>query len=244
MAAQPERRSAMPSADAADAPTTPTFTGFTRDAIDFMAELAINNDRAWFQPRKADYERLVRDPMRALVGALADRFRARDIPLVADPDRSVSRIYRDTRFSKDKSPYKDRAYARLGWAGPGYGVGGYIGFQPGNHYVGGGMWMPEPARVAAFRGAVLIRPDDVRAALEDPGFLAVFGPVTPHDDALKRLPPGVPPDHPLADLTRFKSVTFGHRLADDELFDEALPDRLADDFAAAVPVLRFLASLD
>ena len=125
----------MPPADAADAPTIPAFTGFTRDAIEFMAELAINNDRAWFQPRKADYERLVRDPMRALVTALADRFRARDIPLVADPDRSVSRIYRDTRFSKDKSPYKDRAYARLGWAGPGGGVGGYIGFQPGTSTV-------------------------------------------------------------------------------------------------------------
>ena len=85
---------------------TSTFTGFRPEAIDFLADLAQNNDRSWFQPRKAEYERLLKEPMEALVAALADRFEARGLPLGADPTRSVSRIYRDTRFAKDKSPYK------------------------------------------------------------------------------------------------------------------------------------------
>ncbi len=82
-----------------------TFTGFRPEAIDLLADLAQNNDRAWFQPRKADYERLLKEPMEALVAAFADQFAAREIPLRADPKRSIFRIYRDTRFSKDKSPH-------------------------------------------------------------------------------------------------------------------------------------------
>jgi uncharacterized protein (TIGR02453 family) len=83
---------------------TAAFTGFRPEATDFLADLAQNNERAWFQPRKDDYERLLKAPMEALVAALADRFEIRSIPLAADPKRSVSRICRDTRFAKDKSP--------------------------------------------------------------------------------------------------------------------------------------------
>lgn len=87
---------------------TPTFTGFEPDAIDFLAELASNNDREWFNPRKAEYERLLKAPMEALVAALAERLADRDIPLQADPKRSIFRIYRDTRFAKDKSPHQNK----------------------------------------------------------------------------------------------------------------------------------------
>ena len=116
--------------------------------------------------------------MEALVAALADRFEARGLPLQADPKRSVSRIYRDTRFAKDKSPYKSNIYARFPWVGRGsdhdasdegaHGPGGYFSVMPGESYVGGGMWMPEKPRLDAFRAAILDEPDRVRAALEDP----------------------------------------------------------------------------
>src|SRR3954470_390057 len=88
--------------------SAPSFAGFTPDAIQFLADLAANNDRAWFQPRKADYERLLKEPMEQLCLALDEQFRKRDIPLRADPARSPFRIYRDTRFSKDKSPHHDK----------------------------------------------------------------------------------------------------------------------------------------
>jgi uncharacterized protein (TIGR02453 family) len=163
---------------------SPSFTGFRPEAIQFLADLADNNDRAWFQPRKAEYERLLREPMEALVAALADRFATRGIPLQADPKRSIFRIYRDTRFARDKSPYKTNLAASFPWTRASgstgrhdpddgaHGNGGYFNFRPGNMYVGGGMWMPEKARLEAFCQAILRDERRVREALEEPGFLA------------------------------------------------------------------------
>jgi len=96
-----------------------TFTGFRPEAIQFLADLTANNDRAWFQPRKADYERLLKQPLEALCAALAERFEARGLPLTADPARSPFRIYRDVRFSRDKSPYKTNIGASFPWTGGG-----------------------------------------------------------------------------------------------------------------------------
>src|SRR5260221_14590497 len=94
----------------------PSFTGFSPDAIQFLVDLADHNDRAWFQPRKGEYERLLKEPLEALIATLGERFAARGIPLQADPKRSPFRIYRDTRFSKDKSPYKTNVGASFPFA--------------------------------------------------------------------------------------------------------------------------------
>jgi uncharacterized protein (TIGR02453 family) len=227
-----------------------TFTGFTPEAIDFLADLAQNNDRAWFQPRKADYERLLRAPLEALCSALAERFAARAIPLEADPKRSPFRIYRDTRFSRDKSPYKTHLGASFPWldeagaavdAGA-HANGGYFHFEPGEMFVGGGMWRAEKPRLEALRRAIVEDPDAVRAAVEEPGFVAWFGDVHTHE-ALKRVPKGYPPDHPMADMFRWKDVVFGRRLSDADVCSPDLPDLVADGYAAALPVFRFLATL-
>ena len=226
------------------------FTGFRPESIQFLADLAEHNDREWFTPRKADYERLIKCPFEALIGALAVALAARDVPLHADQKRSMFRIYRDTRFSRDKSPYKTHVGASFPWMemtaagyevtdGAAHGNGGYFNFQPGEMYVGGGMWMPEKARLDAFRRAVVEDPDRVRAALEEPGFVAAFGSVTAHE-YLKRLPPGLPADHPMAALFRYKDVVFGRRLSDEEVLSSALPDTLADAYAAGMPVFRLL----
>ena len=133
--------------------------------------------------------------------ALAEQFEARRIPLVADPKRSPFRIYRDTRFSRDKSPYKTHIGASLPWVGgadgsmpaPGtsaegdddgpHGNGAYFNFQPGEMYAGGGMWMPSKPRLDAFRRALVDDPDRVHAALDDPAFVAFFGGVQQPRDA-------------------------------------------------------------
>jgi uncharacterized protein (TIGR02453 family) len=221
------------------------FRGFKRDAIQFLADLAANNDRAWFQPRKADFERLLKEPMELLCVALSERFAARGIPLEADPTKSVFRIYRDTRFSKDKSPYKTHLAASFPLRGAqkqAHGDGAYFHFQPGEMFMGGGMWRADRPRLDAFRAAVMKKPDKVRAAFEDPGFVKVFKEVKT-DEALKRVPPGYPADHPMADMFRWKDVIFGKRLSDAQVLSAKLPDTLADSYAAALPVLRFLATL-
>jgi uncharacterized protein (TIGR02453 family) len=231
--------------------TIETFTGFRPEAIQFLADLAENNDRSWFQPRKGDYERLLKRPLEALCVALDDEFRARDLPLAADPARSPFRIYRDTRFAKDKSPYKTNIGADFPWRfegvvatdearGP-HGVGGYFHFSPGEVFVGGGMWHPAPARLAGWRRNVMDDPESVHAAIDDLVFVARFGGV--HGDSLKRVPPGYPSDHPDAELLKLKDVTFGQRLTDAEALSGNLPSLVADAFAASVPVLRLLAKL-
>ncbi|HYN68695.1 MAG TPA: DUF2461 domain-containing protein [Candidatus Eisenbacteria bacterium] len=233
------------------AASTATFTGFRREAVEFLADLAENNDRTWFQARKGDYERLLKKPLEALCVALDQEFTDRRIPLTADPRRSPFRIYRDVRFSKDKSPYKTNVGASFAYAeraadgslaprGDRRG-GGYFHLQPGEIFVGGGMWHPEPGPLAAWRAAVANDPDRVHAAIDDPAFVARFGSVD--GDRLKRMPAGFAAEHPDADLLTLKDVTFLRRLADDEAFSSDLPTVLATDLAAAVPLLGLLASL-
>ena len=94
------------------------------------------------------------------------------------------------------------------------------------------MWMAEKPRLDAFRRAIVDEPDRVRAALEDPASSPSSGRSDSHD-SLKRVPPGLPADHPMADLFRYKDVVFGRRLSDDEVCSPDLPDILADAYAAA-----------
>jgi uncharacterized protein (TIGR02453 family) len=229
---------------------TTTFSGFRPEAVQFLADLAANNDRAWFQPRKAEYERLLKEPLEELVAALAVAFANRGLPLRADPKRSIFRIYRDTRFSKDKSPYKTNVGASFPWIeGEGDGVdahahanGGYFHFQPGEMFFGGGMYMADKVRIDAWRRKVVEEPETVHRAIEDPGFSAVFEHVNAHDP-LKRVPPGYPADHPHGALLRMRDVVFGRRLSDAEALSPQLPDVIADGYVAALPVFRLLASL-
>src|SRR5215212_1546750 len=207
---------------------TSTFQGFEPEAIQFLVDLAANNDRAWFQPRKSEYERLLKQPMEELCVALDAEFRDRGLPLRADPARSPFRIYRDTRFAKDKSPYKTHVAASFGWAGDGHDAparshadnvhasGGYFHLQPGEIYVGGGVWHPDPSWLKGFRDRVANHTEEFRAIVEAPEFIEAFGSVSDDGESLKRVPPGYPADHPAADLLRKKNVTFGRRLSDDE----------------------------
>jgi uncharacterized protein (TIGR02453 family) len=234
---------------------TSNFTGFRPEAIQFLVDLAANNERAWFQPRKAEYERLLKQPLEALCVALDDEFRARDLPLRADPGLSPFRIYRDTRFAKDKSPYKTHVAASFGWADDGEGggarshsenvhaSGGYFHLQPGEIYVGGGVWHPDPTWLRAFRDGLVDDVDGFRTVVEAPAFRDAFGSVSDDGESLKRVPSGYPPDHPAADLLRKKNVTFGRRLADAEAMSPDLPAVIAESFAIGTPLLRYLAQI-
>jgi len=232
----------------------PTFTGFRPDAIQFLVDLSENNDRSWFQPRKGEYERLLKEPLEALISTLAERFAARGIPLRADPSKSPFRIYRDVRFSKDKSPYKTNLGASFPWVSeaPGDGgtrshttnvhaSGGYFHLSPGEIYVGGGIWHPEKPWLEAFRRRVLDEPGRVRKLVDEPEFKATFGSLG--GDSLVRVPTGFPPDHPDVELLKLKDVTFGRRLSDAEAMSPGLPDVIADTFQTALPVMRYLAAI-
>ena len=220
-------------------PQQTPFAGFRPEAIAFLADLASNNDRTWFTPRKPQYEELVKRPLEALCVALAERFAARDLPLVADPAKSPFRIYRDVRFAKDKSPYKPYASAQFPMVGG--GPAGYVHIEPGEIFAGGGLYRPEPPVLARWRQLVLADPARARAAVEDPGFTAVYDAV--YGDRLTRVPTGYPKDSPDADLLTLKDIIFRRRLADVDVMSPDLPDLLADSYEAAMPVLTLLAGI-
>jgi uncharacterized protein (TIGR02453 family) len=233
-----------------------TFTGFQHEAIQFLADLAQHNSRDWFQPRKEAYERLLKRPMEELCVALEEQFRTRGIPLHADPVRSPFRIYRDTRFSKDKSPYKTAVAASFAWAGDGadpdgarshtqsvHASGGYFHLQPGEIFVGGGVWHPDKTWLDGFRRRIVDDLDGFTAIVGTPAFVETFGSVSDDGESLRRVPTGYPADHPAADLLRKKNVTFGRRLSDAEAQSPELPATLADAFATATPLLRYLAAI-
>jgi uncharacterized protein (TIGR02453 family) len=220
---------------------TATFTGFRPEAFAFLVELALNNERAWFQPRKADYEALLKEPLEELCAALDEELRRRAIPLSADPARSPFRIYRDVRFSRDKSPYKTNVGASFAWSGEGGGVGGYFHLEPGASFVGGGMWHPAPARLAAWRETVVNDRARVHAALADPGFRSTYGDV--YGERLKRAPAGYAPDDPDITLLTLKDVIFRAPLTEADVLAPDLPARLADALDRGLPVLGLIAVL-
>ena len=234
--------------------TAPTFTGFRPEAVDFLAN-SRSTTTAIGSAAQADYEQLLKAPMEALVAAMAERFAARDIPLQADPKRSVFRIYRDTRFSQATSRRtRPTAAATLPLDGAGRRrrsrsstpphtpMAATSTSSPARCTSAAACGCPTRPRLDAFRRAIVEDPDRVRAALEEPGFVAAFGSVSAHEH-LKRMPPGVPADHPMADLFLFKDVVFGRPMSDDEVLSPSLPDILADAYAAGMPVFRLLATI-
>src|SRR5512143_1225889 len=124
---------------------------FTPASLRFLRALARNNARPWFEAHRPEYEALVRDPMRDLVDEMDVRCADFAPEIVGDPKRSIFRIYRDVRFSKDKSPYKTHASFWMTHQSAGHGVGSethgagagfYFHLEPGASLVAGGVWMP------------------------------------------------------------------------------------------------------
>ena len=187
------------------------FTGFRPEAIQFLADLAANNDRAWFQPRKGHYERLLKEPLEALCVALADRFAATGLPLSADPNRSPFRIYRDVRFSKDKQPYKTHIGGVITVAGKKLGESGnaamYVHLGIDEEFVGVGTYMFDPERLARWRKAVAGKAGAELASLVAKLRKAGYE-VGGHDD-YKKVPKGFDPDHPRAEFLKMKGLTAG-----------------------------------
>src|SRR5580700_10339584 len=129
-----------------------TFPGFAPEGLAFLRELKENNDREWFTPRKHIYEEQVRLPMIELVRAIHREMLRFAPQYVGEPAKCVFRIYRDTRFSKDKTPYKTHVAASFWRNGlEKCGAGYYLAISPETIHVGGGLYGPDPATLLAVR---------------------------------------------------------------------------------------------
>lgn len=213
---------------------------FTPRTLAFLRALKRNNDRDWFKARRDDYERHVRTPMVEVIGRLAEDMRSFAPELVADPKRSLYRIYRDTRFSSDKAPLKTNAAAVFPPRGfPRHeGAGLYFEIAPGWTWMGGGLYMPPPASLHAIRATIASSHPRLHRIVSAPAFKKTVG--TLEGERLTRVPAGYRKDHPAAHYLQFKQfLGFRELPAEFATTAEFYPELLRT-FKALVPMLRFL----
>jgi uncharacterized protein (TIGR02453 family) len=215
---------------------------FSRDLFRFLEELEANNRRDWFEANKERYEKQVRDPFLRLIADLAPRLKKVNPHFVADPrptGGSMLRIYRDIRFSKDKSPYKTAVAAHF-WhseadkdAAPAY----YLHLQPGRSTIGAGVWRPEAAALKRIRLAIA---SDGKHWRKITSGRELGSGCSMAGESLRRPPPGFDADHPLIEDLQRKDFVMSASLADREVCGPNLVDLLAAHIRAMEPFAHFL----
>lgn len=214
---------------------------FSTSFFKFLTELAANNDRTWFNANKDRYVHEVQEPALQFVSDFGPRLKKISPHLVADPRTqggSMFRIYRDTRFSKDKTPYKDHvgiAFRQPAMHAPGV----YLHLQPGACYAGVGIWRPEPPTAAGIRQAIAAHPADWKTASRGKAFTSVW---TMDGESLARPPKGFDPNHPFIDDIKRKDFTAGTKLTQKQTSSPSFLDDYAKLLGSAKPFMAFLAA--
>src|SRR5262249_46618953 len=161
-----------------------------RETLTFLRALKRNNRREWFQPRKDQYDAQVRAPMLTIIERLTRDLRAFAPEVVVDPKTAMYRIYRDTRFSENKTPYKTHVAAVFPWRGlPKHeGAGLYFHVSPDEVWIGGGMYAPQAPQLQAVREHIAANVRRLRTIVESPGFRREIGELD--GERLQRVPRG------------------------------------------------------
>lgn len=216
------------------------FTGFSPQALKFLRDLKRNNDRAWFTPRKELYERECLAPLRALTLELARALRKARIPIDIDPSRVGFRIYRDVRFSHDKSPYKTNLGTYLPHRGMRGAPGGlYIHVAPKESFAVAGFYQLDKEPLRRWREAMASDPNrfqGVLRALERNDLT-----LPEREDALKRMPRGFEAlaECPIADYFKIGTFMVSEKLSDVDVSDAGLIERSLALVKKAKPLLEY-----
>lgn len=213
----------------------------TSDLFRFLEELKANNDRIWFKSNQARFEQMVREPLLVFIAAFEEPLANISPSMLAIAKKSggsMFRIYRDTRFSKDKSPYKTWAAVQFRHeAGrdahaPCY----YLHLAPGDVFVGAGIWHPDRAALDAIRVLIDAKPAKWVKA-RDAVLLAGWD---LEGDALKRIPRGYDAEHPLADDLRRKDFIAVRRLSEQDVVQSGFLQRYTDLCREPIDLMKFL----
>ena len=219
---------------------TAPFQGYPGAALKFLRELAANNEKAWFEANRAIYESAVKEPTAALIAAVAEALRARDLPLEGTTKRSGFRIHRDVRFSKDKRPYKTNVgsvWYRQGSGKDGAGIL-YFHFAPTGCFVAAAFYMPGPDVLSSIRERIRVEPGRFLAMSQH---LQRHGLTLDPADSLSRMPRGFEDlaASSVAPAIKLKSYLVRRpvplALAQSPALVEAITDLAAD----ALPLLQF-----
>jgi uncharacterized protein (TIGR02453 family) len=213
-----------------------TSAYFGPGLFQFLCDLKSHNEREWFLANKVRYEEQVRDPFLRLIADLRPGFEKLNPRIVVDPSPtrgSMMRIYRDIRFSADKTPYKTHVAAHFKHARakddamPGY----YIHIAPAECMIGAGIWHPQPRAAQKIRNGIAADPKRWRR---------VSAGRTPMGESLKRAPAGIDPNHPLIEDLKRKDFAVSMPLEDTDVCGKNLLKLLLDDFRTVAPFVQFL----
>jgi uncharacterized protein (TIGR02453 family) len=220
---------------------------FNKATFRFLAELETNNERPWFEANKARYEHAVVEPALAFIGAMAPRLERISKHFLAVPKRtggSLMRIYRDTRFAYNKTPYKTNVgiQFRHELGRDVHTPGFYVHIEPDGCFLGAGIWRPEPEPLRAIRSRIVAKPDLWHRAATDRRFTAEFALA---GDRLERPPRGFSAASPHVEDLKRKDFTAISRLTQRDILGRDFPAIVAARFKAAAPFMAFLcAALD
>lgn len=213
-----------------------------KNILDFLSELKKNNNRIWFAEHKEDYE-VARSEFeqicRSLIAEIA-KFDT-DIQHVELKD-CVFRIYRDIRFSNDKTPYKTHFGAYIASAGGRKSKRGgyYLHLEPDASMLSVGVWCPPPAVLKAVRQSIYDNIDELNEIRNEPEFRRTFNDTFYEEDKLKTVPPGFPKDFPDAELLKLKHFLVTHYFDEDTLYSTDFVALTTDMAKKSYPFVKFL----
>lgn len=208
-------------------------------SLSFIGDLKQNNNREWFQANRKRYEE-ARKEFLAFLQALVNEIGLFDPDLgPVEPKSTLFRINRDIRFSKDKSPYKTNfgAYIRKGGKKSGY-AGYYFHVEPGECFIGGGVYHPESDVLKKIRQEIYENPEEFREIIENRKFRSAFGEM--YDHQLKTAPKGFPKDFEHMDLLRFQSYIVSTAMDDETMKGNSLLGETVDAYRMMYPLVRFI----
>jgi uncharacterized protein (TIGR02453 family) len=224
-----------------DVETYPPFEGFPEEGLEFFRKLKKNNNRHWFEKHKNEFEDYAKLPMCSLIESLRPHFARFAQEFDLSPKRSIFRIYRDIRFSKDKTPYKTHIAAHFVLRGKPkglIGLGYYLHIEPGEVFIGGGVYIPDGEQLRKIRYAISTHSKEFHKIVTAKPFVKCFG--TIEGEKLKRVPAGYNPTDPMAEWLKLKQFFVGISLPDNVCKDASFVNFAAKVCEEATPLVRFL----
>jgi len=208
----------------------------SKESFQFLQQIALNNNKPWFEKNRPRYEK-ARAEWVAVVGKVVEGILKTEAIPEKEPAKYVHRIYRDIRFSKDKTPYK-KFFSSIIDRGPeNKKCPLYLQIQPGRSMMGGGIWDPPPEILKKIRQEIDYNPMGLKKIIHSKDFLKYFGQIS--GTKLARPPKGYEADNPNIELLKFKQL-FVQRFFDDEMvLSKQLVPEILKTYKAALPFFHF-----
>ena len=215
---------------------------FTKDFIKFLKDLEKNNNRDWFKANKKRFDEDVKAPFEHFIGVMIDKMQEKDPGIIITPKDAIFRIYRDVRFSKNKTPYKTHFGGSFHRIKPKLRGGYYVHIAPNNEsFIATGFWEPNREDLLRIRKEFEIDDAEIRTIINDPTFKSIWGEF--QGDEVKTAPKGFSKEHKAIDLIRKKQFIFTKKYTDKEVTSGDFMNKVDEDFKAIRPFFNYMSEV-